>query len=142
MTLQDQFDYLTHFLEFDLDNFEGESPSSAEMVKQLNWAKRDIARKLMLFEPSSVLTLDTSAALHDLSDVSTPRVSVAIWKPTLVVVGGNVLYGANRKHGIWSMRDLQRSYPNWRTATAATPQRAAYAGDYKLYLTPSICCAQ
>lgn len=121
---------------FDLSNFlmttDG-TISDANVVIQLNEAQRRISTRIEQFDHSIVTTLVDGTANYDLRN--TAVFAKAIVKPLFVVINGNPLYDASgRDFGMWSLNELQRANPNFRSDTAGTPTRACWYGNTKMTL--------
>lgn len=130
-------------LSFDLDNFAGNSAgtvSDADRNRQINMAYQILARRLKIYDPKVTLTLYADDDVIDLrvtTGSTNNKVSKRVWKAEYVIIGGNPLLDASGKeYGLWSMDELERECPGWRTASSGTPSIAAYYTSTKIRLYP------
>lgn len=127
----------TNFMSMDLDNYVGESPSSAEQTTQLNWAQRTIARRLFMVDAKVTFTpVFGDGLIQNIRTACSKRVI----QPFSVTINGNPLWNcAGNEIGLWSLAELFRYNPKWQTASAGTPTAAVYKGNGELilYLPPT-----
>lgn len=135
MNLQEILDLRTQNLRFDLDDSYGESPTAQQQVDSVNWAIRTISKHIIQFNPKITFTLTAGTAIYDLRDTNV--VSSKVIKPYQVVINGNILWNAGHsEYGLWTLAELERSNPSWRTASNSTPTKAVYYGNGKILLNP------
>lgn len=136
MILTDAIQLVKDLTQIDLGNFSGEAPSNANITAQINRARREVSRRIFIFDPSVTLTLTASEPKYNLRTY-TSVVSRPVIRPYHVIISGNPLlerHGCN--YGLWTWDELNRSYPGWRTDTAGTPTKAAWTGP-ELILHPA-----
>jgi len=119
-----------------LDHYEADSPTNAQLNASLNWAQRNIGKRIHLFDPKITFTLVASQAKYDIRDVKTPVVSRKVLIPHVVTLGGNPLYQYDGKVGVWSIGELARCRPTYLTESAGTVSIAAFFDRY-IYLSPA-----
>lgn len=132
------------FLKFDLDNYAANAAgevSAAEQNKQLNWAYRILSRRLKIYDPKVPLTLVAGEDVVDLRN-TTPGAKNSVGRkvilPRYVIINGFALREASgREFGMWSMDELERYRPTWRTDPSAKPTKAVYYGNSKMRLHPA-----
>lgn len=135
-TLADLRTLLTEFMVLDLDNSKGESPSSANQTEQLNWAYRGLCRRASLFDPSITFTLTASTTLYDIRNLSV--VSKKVITPKWVYINNVPLRTYdNQARGLWTLQELERNNPAWRTVTTGTPYCAISQNYNYLRLYPA-----
>lgn len=116
------------------DNMAGESPTSSDYNSQLNWAYREISRKLKLFNPSITMTLVAGTQNYDLRSASFSEKIVRVYG---VYINNNPLYEASgNRRGLWKFAELEHQFPGWRTATNSTPFVAVQTNVTNLMLYP------
>lgn len=118
-----------------LDDFNADAPSAAQQLLALNWALRNIGKRLHLFDPKITFTLVANQNEYNLRDVTTPVVSRKVLIPHAVYIGGNPLYQYNGNIGVWGIGQLARDRTTYLTAAAGTPEIAAFYQG-KLWLHP------
>lgn len=137
MILSEMRTMLGRLLAADLDNMAGESPDSAELTSQINYAIRAVSEEIYQLDPSITLTLTAETGSYNLRSSSV--VSRKVIEPVVVVINGNPLWAASRKkYGMWTMTEIQD--PNigtskWRDTSSGTCTRAVVM-DRTLYLWP------
>lgn len=120
----------------DLDNSKGESPTDGNKNEQLNWAYRLICRRVSLFDPAIVLTLTASTPLVDIRDVT--EVSKKVIDVKGVYINNNPLMKADgMTRGLWTLQELEKDYPGWRSAPDGTPRVAIQQNYNVLRLWPA-----
>lgn len=121
-----------------LDNYIADDASltDANRDTQLNWALRDIGKRLFLFHPKITLNLVADQAEYNLRDVATPVVSRKVLVPHVVYIAGNPLYGYGGTPGVYGIGQLQHERKTYLTETSGTPTIAAFFNQSKLWLSP------
>lgn len=123
---------MAEFQAMDLNNSSGATVTNANAIRQLNWAQRIVAREVKDFNEKMVFTLADDTAEYDLFTCATKR----IIRPYRVWISSQVLCGADRHPGLWSMGDLEAVNPNWIVDASDTPSRAIWNGGRQLFLNP------
>jgi hypothetical protein len=123
---------LADLLQYDLDNYQGSSPSATDIAEQLNWAARFVSKELYQFDPSVALTLTIDAATYDLFGSALTK---DVLEAKRVIIDGVPLKKANGTVGLWSYQEVEDRYPQWRTATHGKP-RIAFQLGRTLHLYP------
>lgn len=137
MTLAELRTLQTNFLALDLDNFAGESPSSADQNTQINWAYRRIARKCKLMHPKITMALTADTALYGLSDTAVWGTLKRMVDITHVTINGVMLRACDqRQYGLWTYREFIDRHPSWQTASSGTPTKAVQYGQNLLLHVP------
>lgn len=137
-TLADLRTLMTEFMVLDLDNSKGESPSSANQNEQLNWAYRSLCRRAFLFDPSITFTLTASTSLYNIRDITTPIVSKKVIYPKWVYINNVPLRAYNNEvRGLWTLQELERDNPMWRSVASGTPYCAVLHRYNSLRLYPA-----
>jgi len=135
-TLQTILDNIDRFLQFDLDNMYGESPTTQQKVDGFNWAQRTVSKLIFQYDPKITLTLTADQASYDLRNTSV--VSRKVIRPYAVIINGNMLWNAAyTERGLWTLQELERMIPSWRTDSSGTPTKGVYYGNQKLLLHPA-----
>ena len=123
-------------LSYDLDNYKGTAPTDAQIVAQLNWAQRTIAKRIEPFDPKITLTLVQNQDTYNLRDITTPVVSKKVFRVQRVMINGGFLLTRDlRDYGLWSLDELQTYASTWITDSADTPTKAVQDGT-QLILHP------
>lgn len=125
----------TGFMSVDLDNFYGESPSTANQNEQLNWAYRRIARKCHLVHPMVTFTPVAGQSIYSLTGSSFGgRRMVEIYNLT---INGTMLRECSGVgFGLWTYREFVQRYPQWQTADNGTPTKACVYGQNMILHAP------
>jgi len=124
----------TAFMSVDLDNFYGESPTTANQNEQLNWAYARIARRCKLVDPK--ITFTPTADLAKYSLFGSHYGGVKLTKVYHVMINGTMLYARNGERGLWSYNELIKDYPTWQIASSGTPTKAVQLGQFLLLHAP------
>lgn len=136
VTLTSILDLRTRNLAFDLDSAYGESETLQQQVDSVNWAIRAISARIFQYDPKITLTLTAGMADYNLRD--TAVVSRKIIRPFSVCINGSMLWDASRNdYGMWTLAELERRNPSWRTDTSSIPTKAVYYGGNRLLLHPT-----
>ena len=134
MTLQETIDLTENFLAYDLDGMHGSSPTTDQMVSAVNWALRAVAKRASLYDPSLPITLVANTAVYELRSLATLGRRI-IGVRTVTIAGAMLANAAYSAWGLWSLTELERVHPQWRTATSGKPTKAIVVGT-KLILHP------
>ena len=87
------------------------------------------------YEPSTSFVLTIGTDTYSGRDRSI--FGARILKPRTVVINSSILYRRDGKnYGLWTMEELQRYYPSWRTAADAQSSIAIWLPTNKLMLYP------
>lgn len=133
MTLSDLRTLMSKY-ELMLDNYEG-AATDAERNTQINWAYRNICKRVHILDPRVTLTLTTDVRFYDLRD--TTVVSKRVVKVHKVIIDGNPLRDYKGQYGLWNMLQLEAEAPDWRTAASGTPRIAVQYKSDGLLLHPA-----
>lgn len=137
-TLENLRDLQTEFMVLDLDNSKGESPTTGNQNEQINWSYRAICRQVGLFDPAIVLTAVAGQALYNTRDITTPAVSKKVVEVKGVYINNNPLAKADgMTRGLWTLQELERIHPGWRSAANGTPYVALQQNYNVLRLFPA-----
>lgn len=132
MTYAQMQTQLADLLQYDLDNYQGASPSATDVAEILNRAARFISKQIYQYDPSISLTTT-------IDDGDMDTFGSAFGKDVLevkrVIINGVPLKAADGSIGMWTLQEVERSYPQWRTATNGLP-RVAFQVNRTLYLYP------
>jgi hypothetical protein len=124
-------------LKYDLDGYFGlvDSVSDADVVASINDRLKLMCRDIYQFSPSIGFTLTAGSNAYDLRDTSV--VSQRVIRVHDVIINGIALRTrkGDRK-GLWSLQEVERDYPTWRTDDNGTPTKAFQLGT-TLYLHPA-----
>lgn len=137
MTLEALLELRGNFLAFDLDDSTGggSTPTTAQKLTSVNAAIRQIAIHVQQYDPAIPLTLTADQDTYNLRSLSV--VTKRVVRPYQVIVNGYPLYNAARtERGLWTLQELERVYPGWRSTDAGTPARAVQIANSKLILHP------
>ena len=135
MILSEIIDERARYLEYDVDDKYGSSPTTQQKVDSVNMAIRTMSKRIFQYDPMITFTLTAEQASYNIRD--TAVVQRKIIRPYSVIINGNPLYNAaNQEWGVWSLAELERIAPKWRTDTSGTPSKAVYYGNNKLVLHP------
>ena len=127
MTLADGILLTKQFLAYDLDGYLGDEPTDAQMLGPFNWSMRTICKRARISDPSIPIALVADKGTYDLRGLASD--GRGIIEPRSVVVAGlPLLDAAGSAYGLWSLAELQRSHPQWRTAPSGTPSKAVWTG--------------
>ena len=137
MTLTEAIAYIADIQSHDLDNFQGEAPSQADSIEQVNWAMRTMARKLFLFDANITLTLVDTQAEYDLNDRTTPVVSVRCIKPITVYIDQLPLKNQKGERGVWDWFSFEEAHPSYLSVDDAQPYLAVAMPNNKLRMYPA-----
>lgn len=123
-----------------LDNYDGTSATASQKTAQINWAIRELGRRMHLYDPRIVFTLtspiaSTNGAMFNLRDTA-GTVSRKVWKVLGVVIDNNTLRSYAGTQGLWALDQLNRVNPAWRTEPTGTPTRAVQLSRTRLLLSP------
>lgn len=123
--------------QYDLDNSAGTAPTDAQIVAQINWAQRAIARIVEPFDPSITLTLTGSTATYNLRSLTV--VSKKVIRIARVMINGVwLMTRSGRDPGLWSLDEIEQYAPTWRTDGTGTPTKAVqYDTTLLLHQSPS-----
>jgi hypothetical protein len=116
----------------DVSNYKGLAPTATQISEQLNYAARFISKEIYQFDPSIAMTLTIDDGDMDLFGTAFTRDVLEVKQ---VIVNGIPLRAANGTIGMWSYQEVERIYPQWRTAAHGTP-RIAFQLDRTLYTYP------
>ena len=127
------------FIAYDLDIYpsaNGATFSSADIITAVNNSLQDLSEICKLREPMIALTLTASQNLYDTQAYTCcPREFVQVYD---VIINGNMLLNAaNNDYGPWSLVELERAYPNWRTDPGGDPFAFVWLGNSKILLYPT-----
>jgi len=138
MTLTDLRTSLTDALVF-LDNSKIDA-TGPDLTTQLNWAIREVGKRLYLYDPRITFTLtaiaNTNSAKFNIRDVDTPVVSRKVVQPHVVWISEYACKDYEGKPGLISLSQLNVLRPKWPTESTGTPSYAVYLGNGKLLLSP------
>lgn len=132
MTFLQMQTMLADLLQYDLDNYQGESPAATDVAEQLNYAARFISKEIYQFDPSIAMTLTTDDGDMDLFSAAFARDVVEV---KLVVVNGITLRRADGNYGLWTQGEITRFATQFRTDSNGTPNKA-WQVNRTLYLHP------
>ena len=133
MTLAELRDRTTKFLAYDLDNFEGETPTDPELDSQVNFAMRLMSREMHLVNPKVQLRLKANQSIVNYQD--TDQVEQTVVRPYHVTIDGNKLWNARRdSYGLWTYGQFVQEHPTWESASSGTPTIAATFGSRQFIL--------
>ncbi len=133
MTLAELRDLMKDY-ELMLDNYKG-APTDAQRNAQINWAYRTLAAEVSMFDPKVVFNLTSGKAVYDLR--STTDFGKRMLQVYRVVIGGTLLRRTDGYPGLWTMDELERHVPDWRTAAGNTPTKAVQYSSTSLLLHPT-----
>lgn len=121
---------LGQLLAFDLDGF---ATAAADQTAQINFGIRTISRYIQQYDPSIPFTMVAGTLKYDLRSASfTRKVLVA----KAVVINGVPLSNClGTRNGMWSLEELERFNPTWRTDPTGTPSIPVQM-DHYLYMYP------
>jgi hypothetical protein len=123
MTTQEMMDEVVLLIKTHLHSYKADAPTDAQKLAVLNWAQIAVAKKIGFWHHGLTLTLVADQKEYNLRTAASKRVT----KPDYVIINGNKLKNAaGDAYGIWTIRELEREYPTWRSASSGTPGRAAY----------------
>lgn len=142
LTLSQARTRITNHLAFDLDSFQGESPSASDNTDVLNWAMRTVAREIFLVDNNIAFSPTAGVADYNLNDptlfTGVGSRGVRILEPYFVIVAGNTyLRDPAGNKGLWTMEQIDELVAGWRTVSDGTPLRAAMVGGQYLRLNPA-----
>ena len=133
MVLSELRALLTDLLAYDLDNYQGESPSDVELNAQINWALRALSKELFLFDPKVDFKLTTGEPRYRLD--SRKVVSKRVVRPLYVTIDGNKLWNAQSDgYGMWGWEEFIGQHPTWEAATNGTPTKAVSYGAREIII--------
>jgi hypothetical protein len=137
MTLQNMIDEVfTYNTSFDLDEKYLGSATTQQKVDTINKGIRTISKQIFQYDPKIALTLTADQNSYDLRN--TAVVAKKVIRPYQVIINKNMLWNAAyNEYGIWTLAELERNSPSWRTDPSATPSKAVYYGNQKLILHPA-----
>lgn len=135
MTLQETIEFKEARLAYGLDAVEGPEPSVSDQIASINWAVRTIARHAFVIDPAVALTLTADTATYDMEDTSV--VAKRIVRPFKVIINGNPIRTARGdSYGLWSLEEIERVNPAFRTGVSGRPVRATWHSGKYLFLDP------
>lgn len=123
---------LADLLGYDLDNYQGASPSATDIAEQLNYAARLVSKEIYQFDPSITLTLTIDDGDMDTFGSAFGRDVLEVKR---VIINGVPLRKPNGEVGLWSYQEVEDRYPQWRTQAHGLP-RIAFQLGRMLYVYP------
>jgi hypothetical protein len=145
MTLAEARADLLNQSNLDVDLYTGvEIDPEGNQIEESSGATALLSRACVWWSKLTYCNYEASASLTLTVDKTTPYdcrsssvVSKRILKPRTVVINDSILYRRDgREHGLWTMGELQRAYPSWRTAASKQPSVAIWLPNNKLQLWP------
>ena len=113
-------------------NYREESEGATDLISRacIWWSKLTYCN----YDPSVTLTLTIGTDTYDCRNRN--LVSAKVLKPRIVVINDSTLYRCDgRQYGLWTMAELQRFHPSWRTYDDGLPSRAVWLPTNKLLLS-------
>lgn len=135
MTTAELITRVSELTAYDLDTTLGTAPTDAQVVDALNRRLRAISVKLCIFDPKIEFTMTAGTETYDLRD--TVVFSRKIVQPRDVIINGNMLFTARgTRYGLWTVQELDKISPTWRTLGSGVPYRACWAPPTTLFVNP------
>jgi hypothetical protein len=133
MNLTELRAFVIKLLAYDLDSFDGDSPSDAQKDSILNWGLRQVGLSIYLYQdvPFTIVTSERSLRLDDTTKFTKPMLTI-----DTVVLNGVTLRDSTRRHGIWNVDKFNRWYPSAATASNGTPEAAVIVGNSLVFNCP------
>lgn len=129
----------TSFLDYDLDNFDGEEPTSVQQNAQINRALRTIGKELFIVDPKVGFSPKYNVDIYSLDKIGT--VTKRVVRPFYVTINGNKLWNADETdYGMWGFQRFVQDFPTWESASTGTTSKAVIYGSRGLilHLRPSV----
>lgn len=125
MTTTELITFVKDLQAYDLDHMRGEAPTDAEVVSSLNWALRVFSRALYLYDMSVTQTLTIGTHTYPMQSGFSKRIIY----PYRAMVGTTAMRNRRGSLGLYTVAELDKDYPTWRTVTAGTIKVVATDGS-------------
>lgn len=116
MTLTEMVARLALRLGYDLDNYAGETPSTADQYDQINFAARTVARHVHHSRAGVALTVTSNVFQYSLHGSAFSQPMIEVWN---VINNGTMLVDYLGQPGLHSYQEMNKEFPGWQTGSVS-----------------------